>query len=232
MEKVEVVTATVPSRRMDVAGAAERTDLSTLGGRISFARLRQQLRQEDVAKSLGKSRATIVQYEQGNIQPPLDVVAEIAEKLDVSPSFLAYGEATVPGLNSSKVEMVSFAERRVGKDGSYVDGAYSFSKGIVAELGVESTDIEAYVLNHDAPEFGLRVGDRMFIDKSMTGPTYDHDTYLLKTAKGIEIVRIEPDLSSKNTGTIKMVGPKGQNLSNKASDLEFLGAVVATLRKQ
>lgn len=231
MKSAEVVTMTVPPRRMDVAGAAERADLSSLGGRISFARLRQRLTQAEVATSLGKSRATIVQYEQNNILPPIDVVEDIAKKLQVSPSFLAYGEATVPGLSKS-LEMTTFAENRVGKDGSYVSGAYAFNIETVNEFGVEPGNFEAYVLNHDAPQFDLRSGDRLFIDNSVNAPTNDRDTYLLKTGQGVEIVRIEPDFTAKAGGQIRMTGPKGQSLTAKPGELEFIGAVVATLRKQ
>lgn len=228
----EIVTVAVPPRRVDMAGTNGRADLSTLGGRMSFARLRSKLTQAEVAQKLEKSRATVVQYEQNNILPPLNVVEEMAELLGVTPSFLAYGEASVPGLHRSSMEMVTFGERRVAKDGNAVVSAYAFSRELTDDLGVAPENIEAFVLSHDAPAFELRAGDRLFIDKSITSPVHDRDTYLLKTGNGVEVVRVEPMLTAKKGGEIQMSGPKGQSWSVKESELEFVGAIVATLRKQ
>lgn len=227
----EIVTLPMP-RRIDAVGAAEKADQSTMGGRMSFARLRKGLTQEELSKRLGKSRVTIVQYEAGNIQPPIDVVEQAAKALDVPASYLAYGEATVPVVGKAGIDMVSFTEHRIGRDGSYPASAIALGRDLVESYNVEPEALAAYALNHDAPEFGLRSGDRMFVNTAITKPDGESDLYLLKSGSRLEVVRVEPDLTSKGGNTVKMTGPKGQHLSAKIGELEFIGAIVATLRRQ
>jgi xylose isomerase len=165
--------------------------------------------------------------------PPLDVVKEVADRLGVSPAFIAYGEHTVPGVSKADIKTVLFAENKVGKDGIYGTSVFSFDQKLIEELGVDEKDaFAAFVLGHDAPAFDLRVGDRIFADTSVKGPVTGRDLYLIKTAQGMEIVRVEPSLSSRADTTLNMTGPKGQSLKGKLSDLEFIGAVAATLRRQ
>jgi transcriptional regulator with XRE-family HTH domain len=226
----EIVTLAMP-RRIDAVGAAEKMDTSTMGGRMAFARLRKGLRQEDVAKQLGKARATIVQYEANNIKPPLEVVEEVARVVGASPSYLAYGEQTVP-VYGTEIDTVAGTEYRIGKNGAAPVSAFAFSRDLYESFGTEEGQLSSYALPHDAPEFGLRSGDRMFVNTTVTTPEGHHDLYLLNTGNGIEIVRVEPNLSAKQSGTIKMTGPKGQPFTAKLSELKFIGAVVATLRRQ
>jgi transcriptional regulator with XRE-family HTH domain len=232
LEVVEIAIATVP-RRIDPVGAIDKVDTTTMGGRMTWARLRKGMTQAELAKSLGKSRASVVQYEQGNILPPLDVVSEVAERLGVTPGFIAFNEHAVPGLNRADVQTLAFPENKVGKDGIYATSVFSFDQKLVADYGVEEQDaFAAFVLGHEAPEFGLRSGDRIFADTSVKGPVSGRDLYLIRTAQGMEIVRVEPSLSSRADTNLNMTGPKGQSLKGKLSDLEFIGAVVATLRRQ
>jgi hypothetical protein len=49
------VTVSSTPRRVDIPGTIDMIDLSTMGGRITWARIRKELRQEDVAEKLGKS---------------------------------------------------------------------------------------------------------------------------------------------------------------------------------
>jgi transcriptional regulator with XRE-family HTH domain len=230
-KSAEIVTLAMP-RRIDAAGVAERADTTTMGGRIAFARLRKGLRQEDVAKALGKSRATIVQYEANNITPPLGVVEEVAKAVGVSPAYLAYGEQTVPIYGKTEIDVVTGLEYRMGKNGAAPVSAFSLPRDFVESFGAEQGQFHAYALNHDAPEFGLRAGDRMFVNTSINTPEGGHDLYLLSSSGGIEVVRVEPNLSAKASGSIKMTGPKGQPFTSKLNELKFIGAVVATLRRQ
>src|SRR3954453_14499887 len=63
----------------------------TLGERIAIARHERGLTQKQLSERVGKSRATIVQYEQGRLQPPLDQIKIIARELDVAPELIAFG---------------------------------------------------------------------------------------------------------------------------------------------
>lgn len=216
-------------RRMDVAGASDHIDTSTLGGRMAWARLRKSMTQKELARLSKKSRATIVQYENDEITPPLAAVATIADKLGISPSYIAYGENVVTGVESREVEMVSFPEFSMGKDGSFASSVFAFAKSYIDTLGVAPGDIAAYVLNREAPAFDMHVGDRLIVDKSMTKPSPDRDMYLLQSPAGLEVVRVEPDLTGR-AKTLVMQGSKGQRMTAKISDITILGAIVSSIR--
>lgn len=226
----EIVTLPMP-RRNDVAGAIDKVDTNTMGGRLRFARLRKGIRQEDVAKALGKARATVVQYEKNAIVPPTRVVDDLAEIVGVSPSFLAYGEQTVP-VYGRDIDVVSGPEYRIGKNGAAPVSGFSLSRDLVESFGAEDDKLHAYVLNHDAPEFGFRSGDRLFVNIVSQKPDGEHDLYLLNTGNGIEVVRVEPNFSTKVSGQVKMTGPKGQPITANLKELRFIGSVVASLRRQ
>lgn len=227
----EIVTLAMP-RRIEV-GTLDKIDTSKMGGRIEWARLRKGLRQEDLAKRLGKSRITIGAYESDQITPPLSVVEQVAQILDISPSFVAFNEQTVPVYGKCEIDVVAGPEMRIGANGVAPVSGFALSRDLVESYGVDDPkEFKAFVLNHDAKEFDLHAGDRMFVDTSISAPKSQHDYYLLDTGDGIEIVRIEPHLAAKVSDTINMTGPNGQRFSHKLKDLKFIGAVVATLRRQ
>lgn len=61
----------------------------TVGQRMSSRRKELKLSVEELAQRLGKSRATVYRYENGDIENlPLDLLKPIAEALEVSPSYL------------------------------------------------------------------------------------------------------------------------------------------------
>lgn len=62
-----------------------------LGKRLAQIRKRRNLIQAGLAKKLGVSRGTVVQYEQGMISPPLQMIHRLADVLDESPEYIAFG---------------------------------------------------------------------------------------------------------------------------------------------
>ncbi len=225
------------ARRVDIAGSEEKIDKRTLGGRMAWARMRKKMTQKDLADRIpnkngeSKSRATIVAYENDNIQPPLDVVELIARQLDVSPAFIAYGEHTVSGINHHRdSEMISFPEISFGRDGSFISDTLAFSKTKVDALGIDRDEIKGYVLPHDASKFGLSKGDTLIVDAAITEPIYPHTLYVLRTQSAMEVVRIEQDFGGTKAKMITMTGPTGHATQRKLGDLTFLGAVVSSIR--
>lgn len=219
------------TRRVDVAGSAEATDVTSLGGRMSFARLRKKLSQKELAEACDKSRASIVQYEGNKILPPLDVVQKIAKYLNVSSSYIAYGEHVVEGISHKEVEMVSFPEISFGRDGSFTSSTFAFAKSLIAEYGIPFESVASYVLDHEAPAFEMKTGERLIINTSITEPNGKADMYLLQTGTGMEVVRLEPNLGKAAGQQVRFTGPKGQLLTAKLGDLTILGAIVATIRR-
>lgn len=70
----------------------ERTEQTiVLGQRLAKIRKSRNLFQAGLAKKLGVSRGTIVQYELGMISPPLVMVQRLAEVLDEAPEYIAFG---------------------------------------------------------------------------------------------------------------------------------------------
>jgi transcriptional regulator with XRE-family HTH domain len=63
----------------------------TLGKRIAAIRKSRNLIQAGLAKKLGVARATVVQYEQGQITPPISMVHKLAQVLDETPEYIAFG---------------------------------------------------------------------------------------------------------------------------------------------
>lgn len=68
--------------------------MSTMGDRIRDKRLELGLSVDDVAKRLGKNRATVYRYESDYIENlPLSVIPPLAEVLKVTPAYLmGWGE--------------------------------------------------------------------------------------------------------------------------------------------
>lgn len=220
---------TATPRRVDLPGSGDDIDLTTLGGRVAWARLREMMTQDDVAAAIDKSRATIVQYEGNKIKPPIEIVEKLANTLKVSPSFIAFGEQGIKATINAAEEVVQVEEITFGRDGSFASGTFAMPRKL-AEGYVENVrTLKAFVLNHNAPNFDLRSGDRIFADTSVTALTSDHDQYVIRTATGMEIVSYEPTISASTT--VSLTGSKGNVMSAKLKDIEILGAVVSTLRQ-
>ena len=216
-------------RRVDVPGAAESVDLQTMGGRIAWARLRKQMTQKALSELTKKSRATIVQYEQNNIDPPGSSVEALARALNVSPEFLAFGRHGIEGVANAAEEVVTLPEIRFGRDGEFTSGGYAFPRKMMEDFGVEHMGAKVYILMQDSPNFGYRAGDRLIVDTKVTQPDPNHDMYLLKAQTALEVVRCEPNFSNRKEMTF--TGAKGQSFSSDPADLTFVGAIVGSVRK-
>lgn len=236
---MQAAIAEVPTspRRVDIEGAVDNVDTTTLGGRMAFARMRKQMTQKDLAAKIlnkdgsSKSRATVVQYENNNIQPPLDVVELIAKQLGVSPSYIAFGDHVVAGISHKDVEMISFPEIKFGTNGSYVSSTMAYSKERVADLGIEPENIVAYVMPHDAKAFGISENDLLISDTSVTQPTDKGGLYVIKTQMGMEVIRVDPNYGATARGKqVTFTDPEGRKQTAKQSDLHFLAGVVSTIR--
>lgn len=219
----------VTPRRVDLPGSADGIDLSKLGGRIAWARLREDMTQDAVAEAIDKSRATIVQYEGNKIKPPIEIVEKLAAALKVSPSFIAFGEQGIKATFNAAEEVVAMEEITFGRDGHFASGTFAMPRKLAEGYVANVRDLKVYVLNHNAPQFGLSSGDRIFADTSVKSLSSDHDQYLLRTATGLEIVSYEPTLSK--SATVSFTGPRGTKIEAKLKDLDILGAVVSTLRQ-
>jgi transcriptional regulator with XRE-family HTH domain len=72
--------------------ASKATERSTaLGTRLRQLRKSRNLTQGALAKEVGKTRMTVVEYERGNINPPIPMVHKLAEVLSEAPEYIAFG---------------------------------------------------------------------------------------------------------------------------------------------
>jgi len=63
-------------------------DLSTIGSRIRYYRLLNNLTQEQLAIKSGLDRATIIRYENNQVDPSIDILNQIAAVLGIIPSII------------------------------------------------------------------------------------------------------------------------------------------------
>lgn len=97
----------------------------TLGGRIAQARREKGVRdhrdvtQADVGKAVGVSGAAVSQWESGDRVPREDVLAKLADYLDVTPSYLRYGikpeTINVGGLEIDRASLVRFSDAELAE---------------------------------------------------------------------------------------------------------------------
>lgn len=224
-----------PARRSDLQGSDANIDFNTLGGRLAYARLREEMTQEQLGRAIDKVRATVVAYETNKIMPPIPIVEALARRLNVSASFLAFGEHTTRPRGAVKAaaaaaSTVNVTEITYGRDGPYASGTYALPRSVAESYVADLKDLKVYVLRHHAEAFNLRAGDRLFVDTSVGQLNRDYDTYLIEAPDGLEIARIPATFTE--TASIMLEGSKGDKSRVKSSSLKIIGAVVSTLRKQ
>ncbi len=224
------MTTSDTPRRVDLPGTLESLSvLNTVGKRIAWARVSKELTQKALGERIGKSRATIVQYEMDNINPPVEVIEKICGVLQVLPEFIAFGRFGVDGVKNSG-EMVPVPEIVRGKDAEYTATGHAISRHLLRDFGIDGIKIQVYVLDHDANEFGLPAGSRVIVAPEMREPSRDHDLYLVRGNDGFTVVRIEPSFATKNDELTLTTG-NGRSVNVNPSQVDFVGAIVSTIRK-
>lgn len=211
-------------RRVDIPGTIDTIDLSTVGGRISWARIRKELRQEDVAKKLGKSRATIVQYEKNNINPPVAQVERLAEELDVSPEFLAFGRQGVDAVRNNKTTMVTVPEMSMGSKRLFQSGEAALPKRFFDRQDISPERTRMFVLDHDEAEFMFFEGDSIAVDQSAKDLKHsDRDLFLCQIGEQRPAVYRREGVTQ--TGKVKLTNGKGVSHMYVIDEITVIGSV-------
>jgi repressor LexA len=68
--------------------------MSELGKRIKMLRNKKPMSQAFLAEQIGVDRRTIINYEHGETEPPLEKIEEMARVFDISPDYIRYGKPT------------------------------------------------------------------------------------------------------------------------------------------
>lgn len=229
--KTELRALPAVARRSDLAGSDADIDLKTLGGRLAYARLREHITQDQLAESIDKVRGTIVAYERNTIMPPIPIIERLAKRLNVSPSFLAFGEHGVKAVGTANAAeaTIDVSEITYGRDGSWVSGTFAMPRSLAESYVEDVKALKVYVLGHNADAFGFRQDTRMFTDTSVRSITNEFDTYVIEVPGGMEVIRVAPTFSK--TDKVVVEGSRGSKAEVLIKDLKILGAVVSTLRQ-
>jgi transcriptional regulator with XRE-family HTH domain len=200
----------------------------SVGDRIKWARERQKLTQVELAKLVGKSRASVVQYEQDRIAAPVSVLEVIADKLNVSPEFLAFGRAGIPGVTNAEEEIQAVNEL-VTRDGKLLpNGGWAIPREMFAGYGARDSELKMVHLGVDEPGFEMHRGDRVMIDTSAS--VSKDGLYLVETGFGARVVRIVIGLSSKS-GVKVTNGVDGGDETIDPKQLKVVGMVIGAFRR-
>lgn len=213
-------------RRVDLPGSGDDLDLTQFAGRIAHARIAANLSQEDLGKSIGRTRQSILQYERNASFPPINVIQALAQRLGVSATYLAFGEHAVKVTHPDGV--INIDEISYGRDGSYESGSFVIPRALGESYVADIRGLKVFVLNHNAPLFNLVAGDRLFVDTRVKEMTIAHDTYAIEIGGEMEIVRYEP---SPKKDMVAFTNPASAKVEMKTKDVKVLGPVVSTLHK-
>jgi transcriptional regulator with XRE-family HTH domain len=202
--------------------------LADVGARIAAARQRAGWTQRQLSLHMGKSRGTIVQYEQGRIEPPLGQIEVMANALGVSPEFLAFGRQGISGFGEAAEPVVSVAEIEYADGEGRVTGGYGLTESLASDRGIDREKAKAVVLPYPAPAFGLAARDRVIVNPS---DTLDEEgqLYLLRTRRGVDVIKLLPNLSERDD-VVKVHDSSGETHAYERRELQVLGRIVATIR--
>ncbi len=79
---------------------------TSFGERLRAARKQSRIRQEELAEAIGVSQGYISDLERGQTKNPgMDIVIKLAEKLNISPGFLAFGFSELDLLDKEAVKV-------------------------------------------------------------------------------------------------------------------------------
>lgn len=213
-------------RRSDLAGSDIGLDLTSFGGRLAHLRLKDKVPQDEIAKAIGRTRQMIHEYESGNSVPSFEVVEALAHRLGVSASYLMFGEHAVKVAQPDAVFNID--EISYGRDGKKTTGSFIIPRTLAESYVEDIRSLKVYSLNHNAPLFNLRAGDRLFVDKTVDTMSIEHDIYVVEIGGEMEVVRYEPTPAK---GKIGYVNPSNVMIEAKAGEIKVLGALVSTLSR-
>ena len=200
----------------------------TLGQRLALARQQKGLTQKEMSELVGKSRATVVQYEQGRLQPPVQQIETMARVLDVPPEMIAFGRQGLTGLNNDSAGVTSLPEVQLEGGGETVSGGHGLSSDLVQHLGIEPGNARIYMLAEAAPAFGLSKGDRIIVNPE-SELAQERRLYALETRSGVAVAQLLPRLSTSSS-RVNLNSGYGETTSYEPAELKVLGVIVGSIQ--
>lgn len=207
-------------------------DHTTVGGRIEYARLRQEMTQDELSKAMPdsrrKSRASIALYEGGS-PVSLEVIEDIAAALNEDPAYLAFGS------RAGTAEAVPQGQRVAVDRHEYEPDEQPYAvlpRWLLADFGASGNSLELVRLAVDAPAFDVRARDYLLIDAGCTAIEGDGRLYAVNTSAGVALVRSEPLLTDDPAEPLQLTGGQGAKYSVAPASLRLLGRLVGSLERR
>ncbi len=119
-----------------------------LGKKLLNLRKQFEMTQDDVANILGMSRTTFSKYENGNANPPLQVLRKLADIYNVGLEYLIFDKSTTITFNDPQEE----DENSVKLPFSRITDLRPIEKDIVGKYRTLSDDEKAEFIKHFFPE--------------------------------------------------------------------------------
>lgn len=205
---------------------------NTIGERIRVARKLQSMSQDDLAKAFPegreKKRAVIGRYENETINPPLDVIKDLAAILRVDPAYLAFGDGPERVAHALRSDFIPVYQSP-HDDAAPEHVMLPFR--MLEEFKAENRSILIVRLEVEAPLFGIRVDDYALVDTGV-GMVSDGRLYVVNTSAGPALFRSEPLFTPNKTEALKITSGQGVTYTPATGELEVLGCVIASIQKR
>lgn len=206
-------------------------DHTSVGGRIEYARLRQEMTQDELSQAMPegrrKSRASIALYESGS-PVSLEVIQDIAAILNEDPAYLAFGRRVGSAEAAPQGQRVVVDRQEYGSD----EPPHAvFPRRLLAGLDA-SGNLELVRLAVDAPAFDVRARDYLLIDAGCTAIKGDGRLYAVNTSAGVALLRSEPLLTHDPAEPLQLTGGQGTRYSAAPASLRLLGRLVGSLQRR
>lgn len=229
VKKADLKNVSMP-RRVDVEGSGANLDLTTFRGRLAHARLQADLTQDKLGQVLGYSRQAISNYEEGKSMPSIERIQALAERIGVSASYLAFGESIVSGkvIKTGHADPMTNVVQYIWSNGRFVkSSSIILPKDYATNLAQDAgrANLGAYRIDFDADHFGIRKGDRVFVNKKAEKLSNAYRKWLVVIDKNPQLVSYSPSTGADMALTLG----DGSQITIAAKNVDVIGAVVASL---
>lgn len=211
-------------------------DLTTVAGRLLWARERKQWSQSDLARRMGVTPGAVSQIETETSKGfSAQNLAKAALALEVDPIWLAIGQGEPGGAGIDRYAMIPRldveAAAGAGSDNGFteVQGTVAFRREWLAERGLSPADLRVISASGDSMSPRIENGDTVLIDVRDQGVVSGR-IYLLDHPDGLRIKRLRREIDGSlviaSDSADKARYPDERITAATAAHLRIIGRVV------
>jgi transcriptional regulator with XRE-family HTH domain len=205
--------------------------VASLGERIRECRATKDVTQEALAKHLHISRSAVAQWESNTTAPSLPTLVDLAQLLNTTPEYLAFGikdnvRTVYRAPERSGMHTVDVVRYGDTPDDVTVVSSFAIDERYAKDVAVSGSPetLRAYEVPASGLVDGFSRGDRVIIDVSVTKPSAP-GVYVYWNGIAISIAQISAALGEK--GPVARIIESGQTMSVPLEQIKILGRVVA-----